>query len=462
MSEFCFDIPAVRGIQAGRVFYTINAPFGVLQRLVAFDTGNVLARSQREVNPLRAKKVSQYIQENDSSFVLTSLTGVIDEHPEFIESEHANVGLLKISMDSEILLFDGQHRTTGIIDAIKDDVHLRGHTIPIMLFMDMSLEERQQAFSDINGHTVKPSASLSDTYNSRHALPMLIVDMANTLPVFKNVVDFERNVVGKNSPYLFTVKILKEATAKLMSIKVNEALSDEQKGLAAQFWTECGAKLLWDARRNWVNESAEDFRAQYVSSHGVFLHALGMVGQSLLAQYGNLSKLTDLGSLDIKRRNKTFQGRCIDAVTGNMISNAVAIKLTAIKILCHLGCPVTPELQLLERQYFSDTEFPPINAPQEEVSDVDVSAEPAEDADVATIEPCVHPYADMVRARWVELSEEAVSSQCEDYESVMRGRGFGVEESEAKALVQCIITRLKKPPQSLTTIRRHLDQVIQG
>ncbi|WP_275661305.1 hypothetical protein [Vibrio mediterranei] len=42
-------------------------------------------------------------------------------------------------------------------------------------------------------------------------------------------------------------------------------------------------------------------------------------------------------------------GRCIDAVTVNMLTNATAIKLTAIKMLCHLDCPVPPELQALER-----------------------------------------------------------------------------------------------------------------
>lgn len=102
MSEFCFEIPAVRGIQAGRPFFNINVPFSVLQRLVAFDTGNVLARSQREVSPTRAKNLSTYIQKHSDSYILPSLTGAIDEHPEFIESEYANVGLLKINMDSDI------------------------------------------------------------------------------------------------------------------------------------------------------------------------------------------------------------------------------------------------------------------------------------------------------------------------------------------------------------------------
>lgn len=102
MSEFCFEIPAVRGIQAGRPFFNINVPFSVLQRLVAFDTGNVLARSQREVSPTRAKNLSTYIQKYSDSYILPSLTGAIDEPPEFIESEYANVGLLKINMDSDI------------------------------------------------------------------------------------------------------------------------------------------------------------------------------------------------------------------------------------------------------------------------------------------------------------------------------------------------------------------------
>ncbi|MCG9660738.1 hypothetical protein [Vibrio mediterranei] len=59
MSGYCFEISAVCG------------KFGVLQRLVASDTGNVLARSQRNVNPTRAKRISQYIQNNSENYVLT-------------------------------------------------------------------------------------------------------------------------------------------------------------------------------------------------------------------------------------------------------------------------------------------------------------------------------------------------------------------------------------------------------
>lgn len=452
MSEFCFEIPAVRGIQAGRVFYTINAPFGVLQRLVAFDTGNVLSRSQRDVNPTRAKKVSQYIQDNSDSYVLTSLTGVINEHPEFIESEHVNVGLLKVSMDSEILLFDGQHRTTGIIDAIKHDVELRSHNIPLMLFMDMTLAERQQAFSDINGHTVKPSASISDTYNQRDDLPMLVIDMANTLPAFTGLVDFERNVIGKNSPYLFPVKILKDATARLLGVKATAPLSDEQREMAKSFWAACSKPLLWQGFRNW-DDSADEFRDGYISSHGVFLNALGLVGQCLLAQYGHIAKLSDLSTLNIRRNSPEFVGRCIDEVTGNMISNATSIKLTAIKMLCHVGCPVSPELQALERQYFPETEFPSTSerSAGEDESLNDVFDDVAQDR-------CVHLYADMVRDKWPDLTEAQIENVCNQYEIVVTGTGETLDN--AKANIQCMLSRVSKPSTVLRTIRVNYQKTL--
>ncbi|MGR5139506.1 DNA sulfur modification protein DndB [Vibrio jasicida] len=447
MSEFCFEIPALRGIQAGREFFTINAPFGVLQRLVAFDTGNVLSRSQREVNPNRAEKISQYIQDNPESFVLTSLTGVINDRPDFIESEHANVGILKVSMDSEILLFDGQHRSTGIIDAIKSNVELRAHNVPLMLFLEMTLEERQQAFSDINGHTVKPSTSISDTYNQRDDLPKFVVEMSKDLAAFANLVDFERNVIGKSSEYLFPVKIIKDATARLLGINLNAKLTDDQREVARDFWNACAKPLLWQAFRCW-EDSADDFRAGYISSHGVFLNALGMVGKCLLAQYGNTDKLAGLSSLNIRRDSNEFIGRCIDAVTGNMLTDVTAIKLTAIKMLCHVGCPVDPELQSLERQYFPETEFP------SETSSEDT---PLNEVFESSEEPrCVHAYAEMVRAKWAELTEPQIENLCDQYEVVVSGLGLTLEE--AKPSVQVMVNSIRKPSTVLRTIRANFNK----
>ena len=425
----------------------------MLQRLVAFDTGNVLARSQREVNPTRAKNLSLYIQDNPESYILTSLTGVInDDRPEFIESEFTNVGILKVSMDSEILLLDGQHRTTGIIDAIKNNVELRSHNIPLMLFLEMTLEERQQAFSDTNGHTVKPSTSISDTYNHREDLPKLVVAMAKELAVFDGLVDFERNVIGKSSDYLFPVKILKDATARLLGVKAHAKLTEEQREIAREFWQACAKPLLWQAFRHW-EDSADAFRGGYISSHGVFLNALGVVGQCLLAQYGNVDKLADLSTLNIRRDSDVFVGRCIDDVTGNMLTNATAIKLTAIKMLCHVHCPVSPELQMLERQYFPDTEFP------SELGCGASAEEAALDEVFEEVEHrCVHLYADMVRTKWPDLTEAQVDNMCDQIEVVVTG--FGETLDSAKESVQCMVNKMRKSSTVLATIRANYRKVI--
>lgn len=260
----------------------------------------------------------------------------------------------------------------------------------------MSLEERQQAFSDINGHTVKPSTGISYTYNQRDDLPKFVVEMAKDLAAFANLVDFERNVIGRNSEYLFPIKILKDATARLLCVKATDTLSDEQRGVARDFWSACAKPLLWRAFRYW-EESADEFRVGYISSHGVFLNALGLVGQCLVGQYGTTEKISDLGTLNIKRDSEAFVGRCIDEVIGNMLTNATAIKLMAIKMLYHLDCPVSSELQALERQYFLDTVFPSaVNASTESEP---LPEAPQEGAAVVSEPEYQHAFADMVREK---------------------------------------------------------------
>ncbi|NOI06664.1 DNA sulfur modification protein DndB [Vibrio anguillarum] len=457
--NFCFDIPAVRGVQAGRTYFTMTASLGALNRLIAFDTGNVLARSQREVNPQRAKKISNYILQNKQSYVLPSLAGVItdDSSIEFLASElSSSVGILRVSMDADILLFDGQHRGTGIIDAVKMEIDIRGHSVPIMLFTGMTLDERQQAFADINGHTVKPSQSISDTYNKRDSLPMLIVDMAKELPAFQERVDFEHNVIPKNSDYLFPVKILKDATVRLTGIKADAALSAEMREFVISFWRKADTPLLWSQSKNW-GMSGESFRNEYISSHGVFINALGLFGNIINNQFGNIDKVLSLSKLNIKRNSPDFIGRCIDKVTGKMLSDATAIKLTAIKMLCAVDCPLPPELANLERQYFPETYPTVIN----KSTDTPVSEEAAQEIP-AFEQPdiCDHAYAELVRNKFPDLTEVQIDDLCDKYERIVIEFGEGIES--AKSEISAMVTRIKKPTTVLSAIRAEYKKIKEG
>ncbi|HFG1736904.1 TPA: DNA sulfur modification protein DndB [Vibrio cholerae] len=459
--DFCFDIPAVRGVQAGRIYFTMTAPLGALNRLIAFDTGNVLARSQREVNPRRAKEISNYIRKNKQSYVLPSLAGAItdDSSIEFLASEISpNVGILRVSMDAEVFLFDGQHRSAGIIDAVSEDVDIRGHSIPIMLFTGMTLEERQQAFADTNGHTVKPSQSISDTYNKRDSLPMLIVEMAKEIPAFQDRVDFEHNVIPKNSDCLFPVKILKDATMRLTGMKADAELSAEMKEFVISFWRKADTPLLWSQSKVW-NISGEEFRNEYISSHGVFINALGLFGSIINNQFGNTDKVLDLYKLNIKRNSPDFIGRCIDKITGKMLSDATAIKLTAIKMLCAVECPLPPELASFERQYFPETEPTVMNESDDAPVSADAPVNEEETQEIPAVE-CDHAYAELVRNKFTHLTEAQIENLCDQYERIVIEFGDGVES--AKGVISAMITRINKPTTVLSAIRAEYKKIKEG
>ncbi|WP_253825056.1 hypothetical protein [Vibrio chagasii] len=161
-----------------------------------------------------------------------------------------------------------------------------------------------------------------------------------------------------------------------------------------------------------------------------------------------MDKLGDLSTLNIRRDSDVFVGRCIDEVTGNMLTNATAIKLTAIKMLCHVGCPVGPELQSLERQYFPDTAFPSAlehgDSEEESLDEVEHRS--------------VHLYADMVRAKWPDLTEAQIDNVCDQVEVVVAG--YGETLDSAKGNVQCMINKMRKSSTVLATIRANYKKVI--
>ena len=350
--DFCFKMPATAGVQGGRSYYMVTIPVNSLKRLIAFDNGNVLDRSQRDVNPTRAKKIKEYVLGNPNNYILPALVGVANGEVEFKTSEISDlVGVLKISMDCEIFLFDGQHRATALIAAAKEkDL---SDTIPVMLYKEMTLAERQIAFADINGSTVKPAGSLSDTYNTRNPLNVYLVELAKDLDCLKGNVDFEHNIIPKNSPHLFTMKLLKDSALKLLGIKADAEITDEQKTQLNDFWLACDKGLNWsDAKQT----SPDEYRQQYLASHGVFVMALALMGNAMVKQ-GISFDTMHIPPLSLARSRDQWLNRCVDPNTKNMVANSLAQKLTAIWLCLECNVPLNSKWRELETTHF-DTEIP--------------------------------------------------------------------------------------------------------
>lgn len=359
--KWVYTLPAARGIQAGRCFYNLAMPMRVLVKLLRIDDGDTMARSQRLVNPGRARKVAQYMLSNPESYIIPCLTGVIEIDPTSPDSiqfnaigEETFVGELSIPMDAELKLFDGQHRASGIRLAIQEASELGQDSVPLLLFVDMTLAERKMAFTDINQNVSKPAQSLSDAYNSREVLPQLAVMLANEVNCFKGLVDFERNTITAKSEYLFPLKTVKDATATLLGLSAKTSIIREtHREVASTFWQSLSDALQWGGL--WMeNEEPASVRLNTIKTHTVMMKAYGLAGQWMLNQIGDVHSLPyeRLASLNFSRDSNDFMRRCIQPETGRMLSDSTAVRLTANKLLMHCHLPLTPENRQLEKEFF--------------------------------------------------------------------------------------------------------------
>ena len=182
-SNFYYTFPAIRGFQAKRDYFVIMSPLNILSKLFIFNEEEELPpqyRAQRVVNKSRIPEIAEYIINNPNDYVFSSLTASIDGDYEFIAQDSCDfkdIGILRISMDSKLLINDGQHRRYAIEEALKIDPSLKDETISIVLFIDEGLERSQQIFSDLNKHAVNVSKSIGILYDSRDKISLLTKEL---------------------------------------------------------------------------------------------------------------------------------------------------------------------------------------------------------------------------------------------------------------------------------------------
>lgn len=222
-SSFYYSFPAIRGIQAKRQYFVIMCPLNILSKLFIFNEEDELPpeyRAQRLINKSRIPDIVEYIINNPNDYVFSSLTASIDGEYEFTSignGELRDIGLLKISMDSRLLINDGQHRRFAIEEALKVNPHLEEETISVVLFVDEGLKRSQQIFSDLNKHAVNVSKSIGILYDSRDKLAILTKSLLEHLPILKAYTDLENSSLPKYSNKLFTLSNIYKANKRIVS-----------------------------------------------------------------------------------------------------------------------------------------------------------------------------------------------------------------------------------------------------
>ena len=336
--ETVYSFDALRGIQAGREFYVVMCPLKIIPKLFIFNEEELPPqfRAQRILRDSRIPSMATYIVNNPKEYVFSSLTASVDGAMKFTPDpsvgSDGKIGRLHISMESRLLINDGQHRRKAIEEALKIKPELGNESISVVFFSDRGLKRSQQMFADLNKHAVKPTKSLGILYDHRDAFAQFIVKMVNDLDIFHNRTEMEKTSISNRSTKFFTLNGISDATKLLLKLKTKTIPPESQK-LSAEFWNTVSKNIPeWNLLLE-KKVSPSELRSEFVHSHTNLLNALGMVGHVLVTKYPNSWKnnLKELQKIDWARDNSIWQGKII--LDGRMLKQKAGIKKAADVIL---------------------------------------------------------------------------------------------------------------------------------
>lgn len=353
-----FEFVAMQGIQARKAFYIIMVPLKFVPKFFKFDDNSLppSLRAQRSLNKSRIPQISKYITENPEEYILSSLCACVDGEVKFEPCEvSTNMGRLKISMDSTVLINDGQHRRAAIEEAIKVNPHLGDETISVVLYADQGLKRSQQMFADLNMHAVKPAQSIKLLFNHRDEQTHITKSVIEAITLFSNFTDFEKSSISNRSTKIFTFSSIHQATKQLLSRNSN-LKTDDAIHLATQFWQE-----VIQYMPGWLDllegkTSSCHLRQNYIHAHGIALQALAQVGNILLHEYPDnwQDRLTKLIHVEWSRNNLTvWNGRALVAGKINKSRNNLVLVTNYIQKV--LGIPLSEESQRVEDLHTNST-----------------------------------------------------------------------------------------------------------
>ena len=342
--DYVYKFPVVRGIQATKEYYIAMVPLKMLSKLFPIDEDEYVLpeyRAQRKINEKRIPIISKYILDNRDSYVFSALAASIDGIYEFKSDQSCpDAGILEISMDAKILINDGQHRKSAILEALREDESLGNETISIVFYADKGLEHSQQIFTDLNKNAVKTSNSISELYDSRDILAVVTRNVIWDIDFLNTYTDKEKDILGKFSCALFTLNTFYSANKIIVGRKNPE---DAEKFLK-QFWSIVVEHMVQWKELEDREISKVELRENYIVTQSIVIQALGRVGNYFYNR--NIldfeDKLYKLEKINWNRNAKQWYMRAISK-NGRVITNKKAACLIANVIKKEMNIPLTDE-----------------------------------------------------------------------------------------------------------------------
>jgi DNA sulfur modification protein DndB len=346
---FEYIFPAIRGVQAGREYYVTMCPLRLIPRLFVFDEEELLPelRAQRNLNKARVPEIARYILDNTASYVFSALTASVDAEVSFEPYGDAGadkrVGTLTVPMSARFVINDGQHRRAGIQRALAENPELGDESIAIVLFLDVGLERCQQMFADLNRYAIRPARSISVLYDHRDEMSGITKLAVFRVPLLRDLTETERTNLSARSRKLFTLSAVYTANKALLD-GVDQQSLERRVDLAAGYWQTVADQFPEWSQVYTRELSAGEIRRDFIHSHGIVMHALGRIGNTLIrgrsTPAGWDRPLRKLNRIDWRRSSPIWEGR---ATLGGRVSKSSGnVLLTTAAIRTALGLPLPP------------------------------------------------------------------------------------------------------------------------
>ena len=362
MESYEYVFTALRGRQAGREYYVAMCPMKLVPKIFLFLEEEIPAelRSQRTLNKSRIPEIANYIINNQTNYIFSSLTASVDGEVRFEQislngEKIEDVGKLRITMDSRFIINDGQHRRAAIEQALAECPELGDETISVVFFIDVGLKNTQQMFADLNKHSVRPTRSIGILYDHRDPLSALARTLIEKVGVFRNLTEIEKTNISNRSTKLFTLSSIFQGTVSLLRKSQNsKEVSKKDVSLAIGFWENvCSNMKDWQLAAE-KSVSTHELRQDYIHSHALAMHAIGRLGASLLstANKDYKKELKKLRKIDWARKNKAlWEGRAMIAGKISKSHNSVILTTNHLKNTFRLK--LTPEEKKVEQEYLA-------------------------------------------------------------------------------------------------------------
>lgn len=133
-----------------------------------------------------------------------------------ISDQEPMIGHIKISMNAQFLINDGQHRRAAISEAIKKKPALKNEHISVVFYHDQGLRHSQQMFSDLNRYAIRPTRSINILFNSREESSIIAKEVAERVYVFRGLIEKEKTAISNRSKALFTLSAICTSTEQLL------------------------------------------------------------------------------------------------------------------------------------------------------------------------------------------------------------------------------------------------------